>query len=337
MKILKHIKILLVVGFAFIGINSAIASAPSIKVSLDSAYLLMGKTTPLHVELVNDASTSGQLLIPKDSVCDKVEVLRILDADTSNLGSGRQEIKLDILLQSFDSGMYRLNPIKYVEGGETISSNQPVLKVLPVSIDTLQTIHDYADVADIDRSFIDYLPDFVVDYGLWILAIIVVLGIAAYVIYFVTKKKTPFAFAQPKPVPPYEKALQELNQLRSEKLCEQGRERDFYTRLTDILRIYLQGRFGINAMEMTSTQIRNTLQSNEETRLSKRHMEQVLEIADFVKFAKVRPLPDDNVRAFNSAMQFIEDTKPQPEPEPESESESEKETTEGNKTETNKK
>ena len=337
MKILKHIKILLVVGFAFIGINSAIASAPSIKVSLDSAYLLMGKTTPLPVELVNDASTSGQLLIPKDSVCDKVEVLRILDADTSDLGSGRQEIKLDILLQSFDSGMYRLNPIKYVEGGETISSNQPVLKVLPVSIDTLQTIHDYADVADIDRSFIDYLPDFVVDYGLWILAIIVVLGIAAYVIYFVTKKKTPFAFAQPKPVPPYEKALQELNQLRSEKLCEQGRERDFYTRLTDILRIYLQGRFGINAMEMTSTQIRNTLQSNEETRLSKRHMEQVLEIADFVKFAKVRPLPDDNVRAFNSAMQFIEDTKPQPEPEPESESESEKETTEGNKTETNKK
>ena len=138
-------------------------------------------------------------------------------------------------------------------------------------------------------------------------------------------------------MPPYEKALQELNQLRSEKLCEQGRERDFYTRLTDILRIYLQGRFGINAMEMTSTQIRNTLQSNEETRLSKRHMEQVLEIADFVKFAKVRPLPDDNVRAFNSAMQFIEDTKPQPEPEPESESESEKETTEGNKTETNKK
>lgn len=337
MKILKHIKILLVVGFAFIGINSAIASAPSIKVSLDSAYLLMGKTTPLHVELVNDASTSGQLLIPKDSVCDKVEVLRILDADTSDLGSGRQEIKLDILLQSFDSGMYRLNPIKYVEGGETISSNQPVLKVLPVSIDTLQTIHDYADVADIDRSFIDYLPDFVVDYGLWILAIIVVLGIAAYVIYFVTKKKTPFAFAQPKPVPPYEKALQELNQLRSEKLCEQGRERDFYTRLTDILRIYLQGRFGINAMEMTSTQIRNTLQSNEETRLSKRHMEQVLEIADFVKFAKVRPLPDDNVRAFNSAMQFIEDTKPQPEPEPESESESEKETTEENKIETNKK
>ncbi len=292
----------------------------------------MGKTTPLHVEVVNDVSAKGLILIPKDSVCDKVEILQVLNADTTEVGSGRQEVKLDIILQSFDSGMYRINPIKYVEGNETILSNQPVLKVLPVSVDTLQTIHDYADVADIDRSFIDYLPDFVVDYGLWILAIIIALGVTAYVIYFVTKKKNPFAPAPQKPIPPYEKALQELAQLRAEKLCEQGKERDFYTRLTDILRVYLHGRFGINAMEMTSTQIRHTLQANEETRLSKKNMEQVLETADFVKFAKVRPLPDDNVKAFNSAMQFIEDTKPQPNPETESDVDgAETETNETNK------
>ena len=282
--------------------------------------------------MVNDVSAKGLILIPKDSVCDKVEILQVLNADTTEVGSGRQEVKLDIILQSFDSGMYRINPIKYVEGNETILSNQPVLKVLPVSVDTLQTIHDYADVADIDRSFIDYLPDFVVDYGLWILAIIIALGVTAYVIYFVTKKKNPFAPAPQKPIPPYEKALQELAQLRAEKLCEQGKERDFYTRLTDILRVYLHGRFGINAMEMTSTQIRHTLQANEETRLSKKNMEQVLETADFVKFAKVRPLPDDNVKAFNSAMQFIEDTKPQPNPETESDVDgAETETNETNK------
>ncbi|MDE6858944.1 MAG: cell wall anchor protein [Duncaniella sp.] len=321
---------LLVILFAVLGINTAVAVAPTIKVSLDSAYLLMGKTTPLHVELVNDESASGQLLIPKDSLCDKVEILKILNADTSSIGSGRREIKLEILLQSFDSGVYRLNPVKYVEGSETIASNQPVLKVLPVAVDSLETIHDYADVADIDRSFIDYLPDFVVDYGLWILAVIIVLGLGGYIFYVVKRKKNPFAAAPEKPVPPYEKAVQELNRLRGEKLCEQGREREFYTRLTDILRIYLQGRFGINAMEMTSTQIRHSLQSNETTRLSKRNMEQVLETADFVKFAKVRPLPDDNVKAYNSAMQFIEDTKPQPEPESESDGMSDKKTNNDN-------
>lgn len=332
MKTFNQINKLLVILFTVLGINTAVAVAPTIKGSLDSAYLLMGKTTPLHVELVNDESASGQLLIPKDSLCDKVEILKILNADTAAIGSGRREIKLDILLQSFDSGVYRLNPVKYVEGSETIASNQPVLKVLPVAVDSLETIHDYADVADIDRSFIDYLPDFVVDYGLWILAVIIVLGLGAYIFYVVKRKKNPFATAPEKPVPPYEKAVLELNRLRGEKLCEQGREREFYTRLTDILRIYLQGRFGINAMEMTSTQIRHSLQSNETTRLSKRNMEQVLETADFVKFAKVRPLPDDNVKAYSSAMQFVEDTKPQPEPEtePESDSMSDKKTNNDN-------
>jgi hypothetical protein len=33
-------------------------------------------------------------------------------------------------------------------------------------------------------------------------------------------------------------------------------------------------------------------------------------MADFVKFAKVRPMPDDNQKAYNGAVKFIEDTKP---------------------------
>lgn len=292
----------------------AFAQAPSVKVSLDSAYLLMGRTTPLHLELVTPANPDGQLLIPKDSICGKVEILKLLDADTTQLGNGRIEIKQDIILQSFDSGVYHLNPITYVIGNDTFRSNRLAIKVFPVAIDSLETIHDYADVSDINRHFVDYLPDFIADYGLWILALLILLAVASYVFYLLKRKKNPFAPTPAKPVPPYERAVSELNHLRNEKLCENGQEKEYYTRLTDILRTYLNGRFGVNAMEMTSTQIREIVNSREETRLSKENIERVLEIADFVKFAKVRPLPDDNVRAFNSAMQFVEDTKPQPEP-----------------------
>lgn len=292
----------------------AFAQAPSVKVSLDSAYLLMGRTTPLHIDLVTPAPPDGRLLIPKDSICGKVEILKLLDADTTQLGNDRIEVKQDIILQSFDSGVYHLNPIMYVVGNDTFRSNRLAIKVFPVAIDSLETIHDYADVSDIDRHFVDYLPDFIADYGLWILALLVLLAAAGYVFYLLKRKKNPFAPAPAKPVPPYERAVSELNLLRNEKLCENGQEKEYYTRLTDILRTYLNGRFGVNAMEMTSTQIREVVDSREETRLSKENMERVLEIADFVKFAKVRPLPDDNVRAFNSAMQFVEDTKPQPEP-----------------------
>ncbi|MCM1076438.1 MAG: cell wall anchor protein [Bacteroides sp.] len=324
---LRQIRILFLCLTALVA-TSAYSQNPTVKVSLDSAFLLMGRTTPLHLELVAPASPEGQLVIPKDSMCDKVEILKLLKADTTRLGNDRFEIKQEIMLQSFDSGVYMLKPILYIVGKDTFKSNRLALKVFPAVVDSLETIHDYADVADIDRSFIDYLPDFIVDYGLWILAIIIVLGGGAYAWYLISRKKNPFAAATPKPVPPYEKAVSELNRLRAEKLCESGREKEFYTRLTDILRIYLQGRFGINAMEMTSTQIRQVVNRNEETRLSKDYMDRVLEIADFVKFAKVRPLPDDNLRAFNSAMQFVEDTKPKPEPEADSEDASD--TDEGN-------
>lgn len=310
-SMIRHIRILFAILALSITSAATVSAQTSLKVSLDSAYLLMGKATPMHVELITSSSTQGQLLVPKDTICDKVEILKALKADTSDIGNGRIQINQELLLQSFDSGTYVLNPIRYVQGNETVASNRLVLKVMPVPVDTLTTIHDYADVENVDRKFIDYLPDFLVDYGLWILALIIILG-AGYYLFRRMSRNNGETKEKAIVIPPYELALQELDSLRSDKLCEQGREREFYTRLTDILRQYLQGRFGINAMEMTSTQIRHMLQANDETRLSKRNMEQVLETADFVKFAKVRPLPEDNTRSFNSAMQFVEDTKPLP-------------------------
>lgn len=310
----RHIRTLFIALSIALAAALPAASQTSLKVSLDSAYLLMGKTTPLHIELIKPADADGALLIPADTLADKVEILRAPAADTSDIKNGRVEIRQELTLQSFDSGTYILNPILYIQGSETIASNKLVLKVLPVPVDTLTTIHDYADVADVDRRLVDYLPDFIADYGLWILAVILLLILG----YFTFRRLTSAKGAAAEKViviPPYELAMNAFETLRADKLCEQGREKEFYTRLTDILRQYLNGRFGINAMEMTSTQIRHTLQANEETRLSKRNMDRVLETADFVKFAKVRPLPDDNVMAFNSAIQFVEDTKPQPVPE----------------------
>lgn len=308
---IRHIRSIILISALAIASAIPALSQTSLKVSLDSAYLLMGKATPLHIELIAPANAEGTLVIPADTLSDKVEILNIQPADTTDIRNGRIQVNQQVTIQSFDSGTYILNPILYVQGNETIASNRPVLKVLPAMVDSLETIHDYADVADVDRHLIDYMPDFLADYGLWILAVIVILLLGYYTLRRITSGK-PEAKEVKLVIPPYELAMRELESLRSDKLCEQGREKEYYTRLTDILRQYLQGRFGINAMEMTSTQIRHILELNEETRLSKANMERVLETADFVKFAKVRPLPDDNAAAYNSAIRFVEDTKPRP-------------------------
>ena len=115
-------------------------------------------------------------------------------------------------------------------------------------------------------------------------------------------------------LPPHEKALMALSQLRDEKLWQGGREKEYYTHLTDILREYLSGRFGIQAMEMTSSQIVEALRSNQETRLLNKQMKEILEMADFVKFAKLKPAPDDNESAMRNAVSFVEETRPQEAP-----------------------
>ena len=102
--------------------------------------------------------------------------------------------------------------------------------------------------------------------------------------------------------------------LKEEKLWQGGQDKQYYTRLTDILREYLDGRFSINAMEMTSTEILDALRRNNETRVVERHMKEILNVADFVKFAKMRPLADDNEASMRYAITFVEETKPQPEP-----------------------
>lgn len=287
-----------------------------IESKLDSATLLMGRVTALNVTVVKPTAERGSIIIPRDSMTANVEIVGEASADTSNLGNGIEEIKRRIILQSFDSGVYVLKPILYVSPlGDTIASDRPVLKVIPANVDSLTTIHDYADAQEGEHKFFDFLPDFMSTWWLWLI-VGVVLATAGIILYFhyVRKGKISIKLRTKPEEPPYDRAVRSLNDLRAQHLCEQGREKEFYTRLTDILRVYLDKRFHINAMEMTSSQILRALEGNEATRLPKLHMSQLLEIADFVKFAAQRPLPDDNAKAFNNAMQFVEDTKPVEEP-----------------------
>lgn len=302
------------------------AATHSVKASLDSAYLLMGKQTHLHLEIIEDKDAAGQLLIKGDTLVKEVEVIGMSQADTTDLGNNRVQINRDLVIQSFDSGLYTLPPILYASAGDTSATGRLTLKVIPVDVDSLATIHTYAGVESGESRWYDFLPDWITDYWGWYLIAIILIagGVVGYLL--VTKKGRGVILPAKKPVPPYELAMRQLNELKEQHLCENGQEREFYTRLTEILRDYLARRFSINAMEMTTSQIVSTLESNEATKLPNRYMKQILEIADFVKFAKVRPLPDDNVKSFNSAMQFVEDTRPQPEPD---------DTTAGDETPTN--
>lgn len=288
------------------------ASGVTLKSSLDSTWLLMGRTTPLHIELTLPKGATGYLDAPADTLCQGVEIASRTTPDTTRLSDGRLRISQSLVLQAFDSGLYQLPPVRFVAQGDTVFSNHLGLKVMPCNIDTLTDIHDYAPMAEIPRHFWDWLPDW---WGWVAAALLLVCGaVAAYLLWW---RKRPagapvITLPKRKAPEPWDAALQALEELKAEQLCEKGQEKAFYTRLTDILRSYIEQRFRINAVEMTSEQILQALQADEATRLPEKYMRQILSVADYVKFARHRPFSDDNARAYADAVAFVRDTRPAP-------------------------
>ena len=72
----------------------------------------------------------------------------------------------------------------------------------------------------------------------------------AYIVKRIRAKKSliPFKKEEPK-LPPHEQAIKELDEIKQQKLWQQGRSKEYYTLITDTLRKYIKERFGINAME----------------------------------------------------------------------------------------
>lgn len=291
---------------------------------LDSVNLLMGKMTTLYMEVVQDKGKPGGFPMFKDAnpavgyvgVCgDSIELRTSYKADTVDIGSGRIQINYQIPLQAFDSGTYRLPEFVYVSESDSARSNALTLNIVPVNVTADDPIAGFAKAADPEGSqFFDFAPDWLADYW-WLILIVLLLAAAA--IWAVRRYKKEGTVLPKKPEPtPYEVAISGLRKLKEKKLWEQGMEKEYFTDLTDILRTYLDKRFGINAMEMTTREIMDNLY-NSDVKDKRDYMRQILNVADFVKFAKVRPLPADNISAYENAVKFVEETKPVPVEKPE--------------------
>ncbi|MBQ6079911.1 MAG: cell wall anchor protein [Muribaculaceae bacterium] len=309
---LRHIVMTAIVLLA--ATTTAWGGNVTFKARLDSATLLMGKTTALHLEITQDKDARGffpgeQL----DTLSAMVEIADRTKADTTDLGNNRIQINRDLILQSFDSGMWIIKPIPYVVNGDTAFCNQLSLKVLPVDVSKMQDVHDIKPVEDVPFNLLDWLPNY---WWAWLLALLLIgAGIWAYRKFY--KKGINPLKAVKKRLPPYEEAMINLQRLKEAQLWQQGQEKEYFTGLTDILRVYIDRRFHINAVEMTSTQIIETLKKNEETKAVNEQLEMILEVADIVKFANARPLADDNEVAFQRAVNFVEETKPVEQPQKE--------------------
>jgi hypothetical protein len=151
-----------------------------------------------------------------------------------------------------------------------------------------------------------------------IAAIVIAIIIVIIIIYIIKRRKAGKSLLPMKAKPPrpaHEIALEALEKLVNSDLLAQGQVKQFYIELTEIIRRYIEGRFSIIAIEMTTYQlVQNMRQANMEPGTIEL-IERFLSDSDMVKFAKYLPTAEETQAAVQQAFEIVNSTKIEVKPE----------------------
>jgi hypothetical protein len=301
----KILKIALVMCWLIIpaGVRSQYVE---IRAKLDTDQVTIGDQFNLNLLVSYPAGIEVGFPEIGDSLAGKIEVLRQSNIDTL-VANDRLELKRKILLTCFDSGIYEITPLPFTltsaDWKDSLYSNPVFLAVNTVPLDSV--IRDIKQPINVPVSFAEIYPFILIAIGIAVLTY--------FVLYLLRKRKRKEpVFIRAKPgEPAHIIALRELDELMEAKLWQRNEYKQYYTRLTEIIRNYIERRFNIPAMEQTSDDI---LQSWKKTGYDDRNLydilKQLLNLADLVKFAKEKPVPSDNEVNLDNAYVFVRNTKP---------------------------
>ncbi len=305
---IRYFITLFLVVITFVG-----AGAQSVQVNarFDSTAIMIGDQIKLHIELERQKDVRVQFPAWADTLTRNIEIVETYPIDSTPAANGMIRLKQDILVTSFDSGRHVLPPIRFpfvAEGhADTIATRPIYLEVLTMPLDTTQNFADIKPIYKVPIGWADIWP-WLLRFGLLFLAAALIgFGIYAFIRW---RNNKPIFSAPKPPEPPHITALRELDKLRGEKLWQSNRTKDYYTRLSDVVRTYIEGRFGVTAMEMTSDEILSGLRNAdfEDNNLVDR-LRKLFSLADLVKFAKAEPLPDENETSMLDSYLFVNNTK----------------------------
>lgn len=295
---------------AFLLTLAVLSATAQVKVEmmLDSLELLVGEQG--HITLSVTMKEGQQALFPDyqytQPLTPGVEVLEVRDLDTLHLDNQMVKISKVYTITSFDDTLYYLPPMKVKVDGKEYPSKNLALKVLTIEVDTLHPNQFFPPKGIQPNPFLwsEWAPFF------WLSILVVIMLALVYYLYIRLRDNKPIIsrIRIIRHLPPHQKAMMEIGKIKAENANAEGDQKLYYTRLTDTLRTYLEERFGIRAMEMTSGEIIEQLRKEEDPQKID-ELRQLLETADLVKFAKHSALLNERDRNMESVVEFIQTTK----------------------------
>ncbi|MCC7331903.1 MAG: hypothetical protein IT232_04765 [Flavobacteriales bacterium] len=279
----------------------------------DTNKILIGEQiqVKLNVQYRVDNGKQLQIQFPNlaDTLIEKVEIVSKSTIDTVIPDKADPYFFIQeqiISITSFDSGIYSIPPFQFIVNSDTLTTNSFLVEVNTLEVDTTKAIFDIKAPISEPFSLLDWIKE-----NWWWLVAILVLGVLIYIAvrYFKNRKlvKVPEKLAPE--IPYHIIALQKLEQLKSEQLWQNGKTKQYHSIISEVIREYLERRYQINALEETTHEIMHRLRLQTIPAEQMNKLNQLLTLADLVKFAKEQPLPHENEQSLTHAISFIETTK----------------------------
>lgn len=286
-----------------------VSAQVTVEATIDPIQMLIGEQARITVKVTapDKAVVDFPLLKPRQEVTPGVEVVAVGEEAQEAADGGFAVRTREYALTAFDGKLYYLPPFKVKVDGKEYASKSLALKVMEVEVDTtkLDEFRPPKDVQDNPFLWSEWATPF------WLSVLMLLLLAADGYLYVRLRQGKPVVTPKLKRIKrllPHQKAMKQIEEIKADRMTGSEDQKEYYTRLTDTLRTYIEERYGFRAMEMTSQQIIDRLMQEGDTKAMD-ELTTLFRTADLVKFAKYSTLINENDMNLVTAIDFINSTK----------------------------
>ncbi|MBL7910737.1 MAG: hypothetical protein JNJ41_06770 [Bacteroidia bacterium] len=311
MKNLKHILFFVTLIFC----SNIFLGQIRVSAVLDSSKIRIGEQVKLDLYVNYDASQRDlKIQWPSigDTITGKVEVVSITPIDTTIPDKNNPTIyqqHQQILVSAYDSGYFAVPGFKFIVNDDT--ARPFFTETLLLEVHTVPTDTSITKTKDIKPPFNEEFNwKWYLDYIYWGIGIIVfIAGVILLTVYFTKRNKQVVIVPEKPKIPAHITALASLEKIKAEQIWTEGLVKEYYSSISDAVRLYIEERFNVNALESTTDEIMKAFRTQVVDKQSKEKLEQTLTLSDLVKFAKLTPIEDEHKFTLQNAFDFVNGTK----------------------------
>ncbi|MDQ3101299.1 MAG: hypothetical protein M3R08_07920, partial [Bacteroidota bacterium] len=275
---------------------------------LDTAVIRIGEQVTLSLSMELDRNSFGNAIewpVIADTLGGKIEVVQQGNIDTLSIPPDRIQLVQLLKITSFDTGFWAIPPFMFNIAGEQIGTTAMLLEVRSVDLGDQPQLRDIKGIHEVPFNLLSWVRR----HWYWIAGALVILAVIVFLFRWWKKRPAKEEHVEiVRVIPLHDRILEQLRALEKDRLWQNGAHKEYHSRLTELIRSYIEERFNVPALESTTDELVHELRVSPIERDQLIQLRNMLELSDMVKFAKAVPSPDENEQMMQGAIRFIQAT-----------------------------